>query len=263
MFLCAGFAVKGEDVLIEMEMRVQLTVNCAFDLVLFPFGSQTCSFYIHLNRYQPKMQLEFVSLRDYPGLSFEKISDGRIKGEYKLQNITDWPVESRPESIEVRIELKSQYGYYIISNYVPSLLMFLVAYSSFFFPIDNFSERVMVSLTSLLVLAAFFTQASDTTVHTPYVKMLDAWFTCLIVVNFSVVILNVIINNIATNETSESNVVYVKGFNVTPGNKRSKRNPSIQKAIIFNFWVKSITFAVMIAFLVVYILLALEVILVK
>lgn len=46
----------------------------------------------------------------------------------------------------------------------------------------------MVSLTSLLVLAAFFTQTSQSIPKTSYVKLIDAWYLALICEDFFVIV---------------------------------------------------------------------------
>ena len=142
--------------------------------------------------------------------------------------------------ILVMILFKAQYGYYLVNNYLPSLLIFIIAYSTFYFPINNFNERVMVSLTSELVLASFFTQASESTVHTPYVKMLDAWFAGLICFNFVIVILNVAIHS---SSTFKSNSISVQKF-TKPLMKEEKIAPAT-----INKWAKVSIAAAFIIFL--------------
>lgn len=72
--------------------------------------------------------------------------------------------------------------------------MFVICYSSLLFPIVGFNERIMVSLTSLLVLAVFFSQATNTYVRTPYYKSIDVWYIILILLCSAVVIANTPIN---------------------------------------------------------------------
>lgn len=62
---------------------------------------------------------------------------------------------------EVEVVLQRRVGYPIISIYVPTVILLILAYLSLVFRRDNFETRVMSSLTVLLVLAALFTQASS------------------------------------------------------------------------------------------------------
>lgn len=61
---------------------------------------------------------------------------------------------------EVEVELQRRVGYPIISIYVPTVILLILAYLSLVFRRDNFETRVMSALTVLLVLASLFTQAS-------------------------------------------------------------------------------------------------------
>lgn len=45
----------------------------------------------------------------------------------------------------------------------------------------------MVSLTSLLVLATFFTQTSQSIPRTSYLKLIDVWFVLLIFLDFTII----------------------------------------------------------------------------
>lgn len=54
----------------------------------------------------------------------------------------------------------------------------------------------MVSLTSLLVLATFFTQTSASIPRTSYLKLIDAWYVALICENFLVIVSLVVVENL-------------------------------------------------------------------
>lgn len=54
----------------------------------------------------------------------------------------------------------------------------------------------MVSLTSLLVLAAIFSQTSNAIPKTAYLKLIDLWFVFLIVMEFLIVLILVIVENL-------------------------------------------------------------------
>ncbi|KAL7646772.1 UNVERIFIED_CONTAM: hypothetical protein RMT77_002027 [Armadillidium vulgare] len=79
----------------------------------------------------------------------------------------------------------------MLNSFVPTLLICIIAYSTLIFPIKDFSDRVMLSLTALLVLAALFTQSSNTSVITPYFKLLDIWFVVSIFYCFMIVMHNI------------------------------------------------------------------------
>ena len=54
----------------------------------------------------------------------------------------------------------------------------------------------MVSITSLLVLAALFTQASQNLPSTSYIKLIDVWYTSLVIIDFIIISCLVLVENI-------------------------------------------------------------------
>ena len=61
-------------------------------------------------------------------------------------------------SIAVQVRFTRRYGFYLLTLYIPTTLLMLIAYSTLYFNPDDFNSRIVVALTSLLVLSSLFTQ---------------------------------------------------------------------------------------------------------
>lgn len=59
---------------------------------------------------------------------------------------------------------------------------------------DDFTNRIMISLTAQLVLAALFTSTTQSSVKTPYLKLIDVWYAAVITFCFVIVISQTVIN---------------------------------------------------------------------
>lgn len=70
------------------------------------------------------------------------------------------------------------------------------AYVNYYLLVTCLQDRVMVSLTSLLVLATFFTQTSASIPRTSYLKLIDAWYVALICKTFLVIVSLVVVENL-------------------------------------------------------------------
>ncbi|XP_045118190.1 uncharacterized protein LOC123508520 [Portunus trituberculatus] len=124
--------------------------------------------------------------------------------DYRLENIT---LHVHDRVLTLTLHLIGQPDYHLISNFLPSALMFFICYSSFYFPIAEFSGRMNVSLTSLVVLLAFFSQATNSYVKTPYYKLIDVWYVLLLLLCCLVVIANGIVNSLRVQRvTAHSNL---------------------------------------------------------
>ncbi|XP_071527808.1 uncharacterized protein [Panulirus ornatus] len=116
--------------------------------------------------------------------------------DYHLEDIT---VLSEAKYVTVTLHLTGHFDYHLLNSFAPSALMFVICYSTLFFPVTNFNERIMVSLTAMLVLAGLFAQATNNYIKTPYFKLLDIWYATLIMFCFFVVIANAVVNSLFLN----------------------------------------------------------------
>ena len=81
---------------------------------------------------------------------FKNFQSGRIRGEEGIQN--EYSI------MKVYVQFKRRYGYYLLTLYIPTCLLTIIAYCTLFFNPDDFNSRIVVALTALLVLSSLFTQ---------------------------------------------------------------------------------------------------------
>ncbi|KAK3854960.1 hypothetical protein Pcinc_038605 [Petrolisthes cinctipes] len=207
----------GETNSLKLTQTYWVRVSCQMDLQDYPFDSQLCTFNMRLQAFTR----DLVAIMT-PGTNVEYLGTRNLR-EYELRSVEmvqqDWKKHSGQE---IRFRLENLSGFYISSTYVPTFLMVIICYCTLFFEIEDFQDRIMVSLTALLVLATLFTQITETTPTTSYLKLLDAWFVACILVNFSIVILLVIINchRIREKEAPVQVVMPFNHFTTTTGKKK-------------------------------------------
>jgi hypothetical protein len=59
----------------------------------------------------------------------------------------------------VKVVFRRQMGFHVITTFVQTMVIILVAFVTFFFNIRNFSDRIMVNLVLLLVLSTMSSSA--------------------------------------------------------------------------------------------------------
>lgn len=194
----------GETNSLKLRQNYWVQVSCEMRLELYPFDSQTCTFIVRLQAFTR----DLVALKT-ASTTVEYRGATNLR-EYEMRDVEmveyDWHNYSGQE---IRFRLDNLSGFYVSSTYVPTFLMVLICYSTFFFELDDFNDRIMVSLTALLVLATLFTQITETTPTTSYLKLLDVWFVACILINFSIVIVLVAINAQRMRENSTAGTVSV------------------------------------------------------
>ena len=85
-------------------------------------------------------------------------------------------------------KLKRNPGYLFFSTYIPSVLIVVMSWISFWIPPESTPARVTLGVTSLLTLATQNTQTQQSLPPVSYTKAIDVWMaTCIIFVFLSLI----------------------------------------------------------------------------
>ena len=138
---------------------------------------------------------------------FKKYVDARYKGSgvaYVGQKIfSEFEIDRVMANTEMtkthtfykfKIEFHRIYTDQLIGTFFPTILLWLLAYFSLFIALGDFNERVMLAVTTLLVLAALLSSIRDRIPATSYFKYIDLWvlwYTCFI---FSICVFHVLLH---------------------------------------------------------------------
>ncbi|KPP63818.1 glycine receptor, alpha 2 subunit,-like, partial [Scleropages formosus] len=106
-----------------------------------------------------------------------------LKDEKELGYCTKHYNTGKFTCIEVKFHLERQMGYYLIQMYIPSLLIVILSWVSFWINMDAAPARVALGITTVLTMT---TQSSGSRASLPkvsYVKAIDIWMAvCLLFV---------------------------------------------------------------------------------
>lgn len=198
-------------------MKLRFSSPCNLQLSKYPFGEYECNVTFSLGY---NGQMKWVNKQDenkhHYRLEYQGSND---LFDFHLRYVT---VNTDIDKLTLTLHLSGNPSYHVINSFSPSCLMFVICYSTLYFPLSDFNERIMASLTSLLVLVGLFAQASNTYVKTPYIKILDLWYVLLIGLCFLVVIAIVVVNLLRTRE-SETPVLMLKVFPRTDHDSRRRK----------------------------------------
>jgi len=67
-------------------------------------------------------------------------------------------LEGEFSQVKVGVRFQRRSGYYLLTLYIPTVLLVSIAYFTLYFNPIDFNSRIVVALTSLLVLTSLFTQ---------------------------------------------------------------------------------------------------------
>uniref|UniRef100_A0A8C1LYI7 Glycine receptor, alpha 2 n=1 Tax=Cyprinus carpio TaxID=7962 RepID=A0A8C1LYI7_CYPCA len=165
-------------------IRLTLILSCPMDLKNFPMDVQTCTMQLESFGYTMN-DLIFEWLDKGP----VQVSEGLtlpqfiIRDEKELGYCTKHYNTGKFTCIEVKFLLERQMGYYLIQMYIPSLLIVILSWVSFWIHMDAAPARVALGITTVLTMT---TQSSGSRASLPkvsYVKAIDVWMAvCLLFV---------------------------------------------------------------------------------
>ncbi|KAK4304085.1 hypothetical protein Pmani_023955 [Petrolisthes manimaculis] len=189
---------SGEENPLSVSRKYSTDYACSFDLTLYPFDNQHCDVHLQIVSGQ-------VSFLDVHPKSSVVYLGGSVLNEYKIGTLQVFlEKDYEPGEARIRVPMTRLFGNSILTIYIPSLILTIISYLTFFFRTSIFDVRVMVALTSLLVLATLFAQASSSLPKTSYFKMVDIWLLFCVGITFLVIIFHVLIDNRYVAEMSNS-----------------------------------------------------------
>ncbi|XP_069386205.1 glycine receptor subunit alpha-3 isoform X2 [Paralichthys olivaceus] len=183
-------------------IRLTLTLSCPMDLKNFPMDVQTCIMQLesYLTTDESAAALSSSEEVGYTmnDLIFEWQENGSVqvaegltlpqfilKDESDLRYCTKHYNTGKFTCIEVRFHLERQMGYYLIQMYIPSLLIVILSWVSFWINMDAAPARVALGITTVLTMT---TQSSGSRTSLPkvsYVKAIDIWMAVCLLFVFS------------------------------------------------------------------------------
>ncbi|NXH77527.1 GLRA4 protein, partial [Hydrobates tethys] len=166
-------------------IRLTLILSCPMDLKNFPMDIQTChmqleSFGYTMNDLIFEWLEEQEAVQVAEGLTLPQFI---LRDEKDLGYCTKYYNTGKFTCIEVKFHLERQMGYYLIQMYIPSLLIVILSWVSFWINMDAAPARVGLGITTVLTMT---TQSAGSRASLPkvsYVKAIDIWMAvCLLFV---------------------------------------------------------------------------------
>ncbi|XP_048398929.1 glycine receptor subunit alphaZ1 isoform X1 [Stegostoma tigrinum] len=166
-------------------IRLTLSLSCPMDLKNFPMDVQTCIMQLESFGYTMNdliFQWDEKAVQVAEGLTLPQFI---LQEEKDLRDCTKHYNTGKFTCIEARFHLERQMGYYLIQMYIPSLLIVILSWVSFWINMDAAPARVGLGITTVLTMT---TQSSGSRASLPkvsYVKAIDIWMAVCLLFVFS------------------------------------------------------------------------------
>jgi len=179
-----------------MRREYFIEFNCDYNLLMYPFDTQVCEMQFQINGI-PKQYLKLgvqtpagcdtcdgASYLGNRNLVEYIIGDSMMDA---MDNDTD-----KTGKVRVMTVFKRKWTYHFWTIFLQSVLLISVAYMTFYFKISNFQDRIMIAITTMMVVATIQSSINKMVPKTAYYKMIDYW----LLYSFNIIIIIMIVHTI-------------------------------------------------------------------
>ena len=214
---------SGANNVLEFKQRYRLVYKCTFTLREFPFDHQICVFVM-------KMKIDKFSAvsfeKDHPAITYV---GSNVVQDFEIEEVLAYTgMIEKHTTFNFTIKMERIFTDQLITTFFPTCLLWLLAYFTLFIKVDDFTDRIMVSITVLLVLAALLSSIKGSIPATSYFKYIDIWFLWYTAYIFAIAVLHILLDQMNTNTyiapLKKKNIaIGSRGLKVKKLNKKSRK----------------------------------------
>ncbi|XP_069129055.1 glycine receptor subunit alpha-2-like [Argopecten irradians] len=162
--------------------RITGTFSCFMKLHSYPLDEQVCRF--EVESYGHSADFLYVKWHDVP----VKRVDGLVSPQFEIGDVSSYNCNEVYNDIlyscvGFNIQLSRNYGYYLIQVYIPTSLIVMLSWVSFWLNIDAVPARISLGLLTVLTMTTMSSSARSELPRVSYIKAIDVWMAiCLLFV---------------------------------------------------------------------------------
>ncbi|XP_033742236.1 glycine receptor subunit alpha-3-like [Pecten maximus] len=167
-------------------VRISMTLSCDMKLASYPLDSQHCLVAVESYSYStenvvfqwhPTQAIRMMSDRLLPQFFFSK------EVSFESDCLRDYGESGKFSCLEAKLHLKRNNGYYIAQIFIPSILIVMLSWVSFWVDAEATPARVSLGVLTVLTITTQSSGARSQLPRVSYIKAIDVWMsTCLMFV---------------------------------------------------------------------------------
>ncbi|KAM6055118.1 gamma-aminobutyric acid receptor subunit pi isoform 1-T1 [Theristicus caerulescens] len=158
-------------------LRITTTVACNMDLSKYPMDTQTCRLQLESWGYDEN-DVTFTWLRgndSVHGIEKLRLSQYTVERYYTLVSKSQQETGSYPRLI-LQFELRRNVLYFILETYVPSTLLVMLSWVSFWITLDSVPARTCIGVTTVLSMTTLMIGSRSSLSKTNcFIKAIDVY----------------------------------------------------------------------------------------
>ncbi|ROT61371.1 hypothetical protein C7M84_020852 [Penaeus vannamei] len=199
---------NGTDVVVSRTIKYLFAFSCQYDFFAFPFDTQTCDMQLHLQPFQgcqPEWNTSSGGIRVYGNrstISIYSVSELRYTFDYRNRNV-----------LTLKLLFVRRFEAYLLTTFLPCIILCALSQLTLtHFNLDDFTDRITVTLSLLIVIASLFSQMSSSVPSSPVPKCVDFFFFyCILRVSIVFFMHSSIGRSMASGDRQKDELVAVRG----------------------------------------------------
>ncbi|KAL8605720.1 hypothetical protein ACOMHN_041127 [Nucella lapillus] len=166
---------------IYYSMRLSVTLSCHMSLQKYPLDSQKCPILIASYGYtMENIEYQWMSQKPIDFNEHMELPQFTIQ-DLLLSDCTKTYKETGSFScVQADFLLQRDIGFYLIQVYIPSVLVVILSWVSFWLNVEAIPARISLGVLTVLTMTTQSTGARSSLPRVSYVKAIDVWMsTCL------------------------------------------------------------------------------------
>ncbi|XP_066535687.1 gamma-aminobutyric acid receptor subunit beta-1 isoform X2 [Hoplias malabaricus] len=156
-------------------LRITTTAACMMDLRRYPLDEQNCTLEIESYGYTTDdIEFYWQEGSSVTGVDNIELPQFSIIDYKTLSKKVVFATGSYPR-LSLSFKLKRNIGYFILQTYMPSNLITILSWVSFWINYDASAARVALGITTVLTMTTINTHLRETLPKIPYVKAIDIY----------------------------------------------------------------------------------------
>ncbi|KAL9880757.1 gamma-aminobutyric acid receptor subunit beta-like isoform X2 [Glossina fuscipes] len=174
----------GGDGSVTYGMRFTTTLACMMDLHYYPLDSQNCTVEIESYGYTVSDVVMYWKPTPVRGVEDAKLPQFTIIG-YETNDRKERLATGVYQRLSLSFKLQRNIGYFVFQTYLPSILIVMLSWVSFWINHEATSARVALGITTVLTMTTISTGVRSSLPRISYVKAIDIYLVMCFVFVFA------------------------------------------------------------------------------
>ena len=176
---------------LDQQISMKGVYDCSFDLFRFPFDHQECTVQLEL-----KSSQDIRIIPDFKNISVSFYGT-RYLTEFEILDSFPYMAQcgDRTEFGFV-LKIKHIYQKQITALYFQTFLLWIVSYLTLLIDVNDFSNRFIGAVTSLLVLSSLMDNINSRLPASPHMKLIDIWNIWNVIQIVGLIMVHILVNKL-------------------------------------------------------------------